>query len=156
MPTLRGAAALVLLAGLACSSTLEPRTGITLLVTNGTCLTGRCDSLEVLAFPSNQPHTPGGFWSVDLGLLTTPEACFTLPPSATFRVIGVSADGSRDTTIFTWTTADPLSLGVQAPSDSRIQASPTTVAFVPANAAGWSITFPTGSRPSPRLACATG
>ncbi len=156
MPTLRGAAALVLLAGLACSSTLEPRSGITLLVTNGTCLTGRCDSLEVLAFPSNQPHTPGGFWSVDLGLLTTPEACFTFPPSATFRVIGVNADGTRDTTTFTWTSADPLSLGVQAPSGFRAQASPSTTAFVPASSAGWSITFPTASHASSSPACANG
>ena len=156
MINVRRAAAVAVLAGLACSSTLDPRSGITLLATNSTCLTGRCDSLEVLAFPSNQPRTPGGFWSVDLGLLTTPEACFTLPPSATFRVIGVNADGSRDTTTFTWTSAEPLSLGVQAPSGFRTQASPTTIAFVPANAAGWSITFPTGSRASPSPACATG
>ncbi len=154
MINVRRAAAAVVLAGLACSSTLEPRSGITLLATNSTCLIGRCDSLEVLAFPSNQPNTPGGYWSFDLGLLTTPEACFKVPASAAFRVIGVNADGSRDTTTFTWTSADPLSLGAQAASGSRIQASPTTAAFVPATAAGWRIAFPTDSRASPGAVCA--
>ena len=153
MKHVRGAGVLLVVAVLACSSVVDPKSDITLLVTNSSCSTGRCDSLEVLGFPSNQPRTPGGFWSIDLGLLTTPEACFTLPPSATFRVIGVNADGSRDTTTFTWTSADALSLGVQDPSGFRIFASPSTTAFVPATAAGWTITFPTGSQPSPSSAC---
>jgi len=150
----RGAAAAVVLAGLACSSTLGPRSGITLLATNSSCLTGPCDSLAVLAFPSNQPNTPGGYWSVNLGLLTTAEACFKLPPSATFRIIGENTDGSRDTTTLTWTSADPVSLGAPAASASRIQARPSTAAFVPATAAGWRITFPADSRASPGPVCA--
>jgi len=67
---------------------------VTLLVTNGTCQGGHCDSLRVLDFPSNQPLTPGGYWSLDLGLITASEACFTLPPTAAFHVIGVRPDGT--------------------------------------------------------------
>src|SRR6266542_5311383 len=117
---------LLLFAALSCSSIAEPHSGVTLLVTNETCLSGRCDSLEVLGFPSNQPNTPGGLWSVDLGLITKSQACFTLPRSATFHVIGVRGDGTADTITYTWTSAKSLSLGAQPPSSSRIQASPST------------------------------
>src|SRR6266487_3735491 len=103
MRNLRSAAELLVLVSLACSSNLDPKSAITLLVANSTCSSGPCDSLEVLAFPGNQPRTPGGFWSIDLGVLTTSQQCFTFPPSATFRVIGVNPDGTRDTTTFTWT-----------------------------------------------------
>jgi hypothetical protein len=148
-----GPVPLLLFAALSCSAIAEPRTGVTLLVTNETCRSGRCDSLEVLAFPSNQPNTPGGLWSVDLGLITTPQACFTLPPSASFHVIGVHGNGTTDTITYTWTSAKSLSLGAQPPSSSRIQASPSTAAFVPTNAAGWRITFPTGSQATPSAVC---
>ena len=148
-----GAAPFLLFAALSCSSSVEPHSDVTLLVTNGTCVSGRCDSLEVLGFPSNQPATPGGFWSVDLGLITTPQACFTLPASATFHVIGENGDGTADTLTYTWTSASALALGAQPPSSSRIQASPNTTAFVPADAAGWRITFPTESKATPSAAC---
>jgi hypothetical protein len=148
-----GAVSSLLLAVLSCSSVNEPHSAVPLLVTNATCLMGRCDSLEVLAFPSNQPHTPEGFWSVDIGLITTPQACFSLPPSATFRVIGVHDDGTADTTTYIWTSADSLSLAALPPSSSRTQASPSTSAFVPASAPGWRITFPSGTEPAPSSAC---
>ncbi len=156
MKHVRGAVVLLVVAVLACSSVVDPKSAITLLVTNSSCSTGRCDSLEVLGFPSNQPLTPGGFWSIDLGLLTTPEACFKLPPAATFRVIGVNDDGTRDTTTFTWTTVVPLALGVQAPSGFRTQASPSTTAFVPATSAGWTITLPSQSHASSGPRCGAG
>ena len=133
---------LILVAALSCSSVVEPRSGVTLLVTNGSCLSGRCDSIEVLGFPDNQPRTPGGYWSVALGLITGSQGCLTLPPSATFRVIGVHNDGTADTTVYTWTPAASLSLGSIAPAGNRLQATPTTAAFVPANAAGWRVTLP--------------
>jgi hypothetical protein len=136
-----------------CSGSIEPRSGVTLLVTNGTCQGGRCDSLRVLGFPTNQPLTPGGFWSLDLGLITASEACFTLPRTAAFHVIGVRVDGTRDTTTFTWTSAKSLALGAEPPSSFMLQARPTSAAFVPASAAGWQITVPGGSQATPSSAC---
>jgi hypothetical protein len=152
-PLARFVASASLLVFAACSSSVEPRSGITLLVANGSCMPGPCSSQEVLAFPSNQPNTPGGYWSLDLGTMSAPELCITIPASATFRVIGINADSSADTTEFIWTTALPVRLGVQAPSASRIFASPSTSKFVPATAAGWSITLPGGSHVVPASAC---
>jgi hypothetical protein len=74
----------------------------------------------------------------------------TLPRSATFHVIGVSNDGTKaDTTTFVWTTAIPLSLGVLQPAGVRPLAAPSTLAFVPAGAAGWKVSLPAGSQLSP-------
>ncbi|MDH3456049.1 MAG: hypothetical protein OER90_04335 [Gemmatimonadota bacterium] len=116
---------------------------------------GECEPLLILGFPSNQPQTPGGFWSLDLGLVSASPACLMLPASATFRVIGVSDDGTKtDTTTYTWTTADPLSLAGQPATSSRLLTAPTTVAFVPANAGGWRITLPGESPPARSSACA--
>ena len=143
----------VLFVTISCSSAVEPRSGVTLLVTNGTCQGGNCDSLRVLGFPGNQPLTPGGFWSLDLGLITASEACFTLPRTAAFHVIGVRVDGTRDTTTFTWTSAMSLALGAEPPSSFMLQARPTSAAFVPASAAGWQITVPGGSQATPSSAC---
>jgi hypothetical protein len=121
---------------------------------NGTCQTGRCEPLFIRGFPSNQPHTPGGFWSLDLGLVSASSACLTLPPSAAFYVIGVSDDGTRaDTTTYTWTMTDPLSLAAQPATSSLLLTAPTTAAFVPASAAGWNITLPDGSEALPARAC---
>ena len=117
----------LMLAALSCSSSLEPRSNVTLLVTNGSCDPGPCSVQEVLAFPSNQPKTPGGFWSVDLGTMSGPRLCVTIPISATFVV-----SGPGETTKFVWNTAKPVALGVQPPSVSRILASPSTSEFVPA------------------------
>jgi hypothetical protein len=153
---MRARAALVslLIGTLGCSSTVQPRAGVTLLITNGTCETGQCAPLQILGFPSNQPLSPGGFWSIDLGLITAPSVCLTFPPSATFRVTGVSNDGTKaDTTTHTWTTAISLSLGAQSPSASRIMAAPSTSAFVPATSSGWSVTMPGGSHVSPTQTC---
>ena len=146
----------VILAGfaLACSSTIAPRSSVTVLVTNGTCQAGSCTSLQILGFPSNGPNTPGGPWAIDLGFLTTASNCFTFPPSATFRVIGVSNDGSKaDTTTYTWTTADALSLGTKPIGGPISSAVSSTSAFVPATSAGWSAALPGGSRVSPTQAC---
>jgi hypothetical protein len=145
--------ALLPLAALSCSSSLEPKDNITLLVKNGSCLPGPCTAQEVLAFPGNQPNTPGGHWSLDLGTMSGPDLCITIPASATFRVIGANADGSADTAKFIWTTELPLALGVQVPAASRIFASPTTSEFVPATAAGWSITLPGGSQAVHATSC---
>lgn len=44
----------------------------------GICGANGCTAFHVLAFPENQPATPGGFWSVDLGEVTTVSACLTI------------------------------------------------------------------------------
>ena len=143
------------LATLACSSSVEPRAGVTLLVTNESCQSGQCDPLEVLAFPSVQPNTPGAFWSLDLGTITTAQKCFTLPPTAQFKVIGQHSDGGADTVTYTWTNASGLSLGALPQGQSRIQAKPTTSAFVPATASGWRIDVPSGVQATQDNACTT-
>ncbi|HEX5437335.1 MAG TPA: hypothetical protein VFW98_09245 [Gemmatimonadaceae bacterium] len=150
-----GALSLLMVLALACSSSLEPRSGVTLHVINGSCQSGQCDSLRILGFPGNQPNTPGGFWSVDLGVITGAQACFTLPPTATFRVIGEHSDGTRDTVTTTWTNAMPLALGALPPTWSSLQASPSTKAFVPADEAGWQVTLPAGTQATPSARCSS-
>lgn len=143
---------LLLSSAIACSSSVEPppSVSVTLLVTNATCNPGPCTPLRIRAFPNNQPHTPGGLWSLDLGLIITPSACLTIPPAATFRIIDA---GSGATTTYTWASADSLSLGTLGPSESAIQATPSTGAFVPMSASGWSIALPSTSLPAPSGAC---
>ncbi|MCG6988835.1 MAG: hypothetical protein LJF06_11735 [Gemmatimonadetes bacterium] len=116
----------------------------TLRVTNATCRyppggNAVCDTLQILAFPGDaeQPHTPGGFWSLDVGTVATASACLTLPDTATFRIIGPS-----DTVVISWTRDDSVSLGALEPGASRLMAMPSTRGFVPANAQGWSVTLP--------------
>lgn len=146
----RALAGTLLLALLGCSSPTEPIVGITLLVTNGTCRLGLCDTVRVLGFPTNQPLTPGGYWSLDLGFVAGPSTCLTLPPSAEFRVIDVSA---ADTTTFTWTTADSVSLGSQPAGAPLLFAMPSTTAFVPERAAGWRVSLPGGHGVVPASSC---
>ena len=148
-----GAILFPLCAALSCSSSVAPERGPTLLVTNGTCSSGQCDSLVVLGFPSNQPTTPGGMWSLNLGLMTASQACFTIPPSATFNVIGVHEDGTPDTTTYVWTNAKSFSLGAHPPSLPRLLAGPSTAEFVPEDAAGWRVTIPTGATATPSSVC---
>jgi len=136
---------LVLLAGVACSS-VEPKPG-TLLVDNATCVPGPCASVEVLVYPSSQPTTPGGMWSISLGTVTGPSACLTFPASATFRVNGTVTNS--------WTPGDPAELGGLLPEDSRIQSVPTTAEFVPTAASGWSITLPADTPAHPGPACSS-
>lgn len=122
----------------AASATLTPPT---VLILNGSCAVGHCDSVEVLGFPSNAPVVPAGLWSLDLGLMTGQQLCVRLPPSARFVVSG-PVDGvmRSDTTI--WTPAISLSLGSVSPPGPHWQVSPTTAAFVPATATGWRATLP--------------
>jgi len=146
---LTGATLSVLCLGaIACSSSVEPSQSVTLQVTNQTCSPGPCAPLQILAFPSNQPKTPGGFWSLDLGVVTAASACLTIPANATFRV-----SGSGATTTYTWTSAIPLSVGTLLPAEPRLQARPSTGTFVPGSAPGWSVTLPGDSRPTPSGAC---
>lgn len=127
--------------------------GVTVRVINASCATGPCDSMYVLGFPSNGPITPGGLWSINFGLVTTPSACLTLPPADTARVTSGGSDGIARTTLFIWTPATSLSLGAIGPGGGRLMASPTTTAFVPTNAAGWQVTLPGGTAAVADSAC---
>jgi hypothetical protein len=139
----------VSLLAVACST--EPkRVPPTLLVTNASCLLGSCVPMHVLAFPQNQPATPGGLWSIDLGLLATPGVCLTFPPADTFRIW---EQGSSDTTKITWTPADSLELGSLGLQGDRFTVLPSTSEFVPASAAGWTVSMPGGTRASPAPPC---
>src|SRR4051812_41811224 len=123
--------ALVAAGAASCSSPSGPAGGATpevkLLVANGTCTATGCGVVHVLAFPAaNQPQTPGGLWSLDLGTTSARETCLTIPASATFRIIGQTSAGTSDTITKTWTTALPLALGALPSQASRLQATPTT------------------------------
>jgi hypothetical protein len=144
-------ALLPLLAMIACTTTVEPLSTVTLEVKNATCDPGPCQAIRVLAFPQKQPLTPGGMWSLDLGVVSGPIACITLPPSASFNVTDT---GSGAVTVTTWTTGDPLSLAPWPASQPRFTASPTTASFVPGNASSWSVALPGSAAPTTAPACA--
>jgi hypothetical protein len=134
------AGTLVLLSLFACSSANEPHfSSATLLVENTTCNSTRAP-IQILGFPTNQPNTPGGMWSIEIGVLTTRSGCFTIPASSTFRII---SNGVTENT-FTWTLLNPLALGTPVPPATALQAGPNTATFVPATAAGWKVSLPGG------------
>jgi len=139
-----------LLFAMACSSSTEPQGPITLLVTNATCDPGPCEALTVRGFPEEQPHTPGGLWSIEVGTVAAPFACLTLPPSGEFHV--TNADTGATTT-YTWTLADPIALGTVATGASALMATPSTGEFVPSSAPGWRVTLPGGTTVAPDVAC---
>lgn len=144
---------------LGCSSADEPTpyvgysTGVPILVTNGSCVGGSCAPLRILAFPSVTTSTPGGLWSLDLGVITTQQACLYIPAAAHFYVIGQEMNGSADTTVITWTSAVPVALSAQPPSMTRFTSSPTTAEFIPDQAAGWRTTLPAGTHVDQGSAC---
>ena len=148
----RMAATLLAFGAVACSSSpLAAPRPVTIRVTNSTCEAGPCAPLRILAFPSIQPTTPAGLWSLDLGVIDTPSACLTLASSASFRV---SEAGTGNGTTYTWTSADGVSLAAIPVSASRLQASPSTPGFVPLSAPGWSVDLPGSQPPSPSTECA--
>ena len=134
------AARLGLLVLVGCSSSFgNSKTLVTVLVENTTC-DSVCTPIQVLAFPSTQPHTPGGLWSIEVGTLSTNVGCFVLPPKASFTISG--PEGVERT--LTWTIRDAVSLGSSPPGE-RIRASPSTEEFVPTSAPGWTVRLPTRS-----------
>ena len=144
-------AAVTLVGGaLACSSFLDPLSSVTLRVTNTTCTPGPCAAVRVLAFPDNQPDTPGGPWSLDLGVITTPTACVTIPSKAAFYII---AEPENETTTVSWDSRKGVSLGGQTDATPPIQAVLTTSSFVPMSAAGWRVDLPGGKQAVPADPC---
>lgn len=149
----RAIAPLFVVAAVACSSSVAPRADVTLLVTNETCASGTCDSLELFLFPVAQPNTPGGLWHLDVGEITGPQTCFTLPGNSQFLIIGENADGSSDTSTVSWSNAQGIRLGTWPPHTPSLQALPSTQIFVPARAAGWSISLPSSKVATASKAC---
>jgi hypothetical protein len=124
-----------------------------ILLTNGTCSSGTCTPLEIRAFPSNQPKTPGGYWSIKLGTVPQEHACLTLHRADTFRVIADRADAPPDTTYFIWKVGDAISLGMLEPGAWTFLAIPQTEPFVPKGGSGWSVTLPGDKTVSPAEVC---
>ncbi|MEZ4456827.1 MAG: hypothetical protein R2882_09805 [Gemmatimonadales bacterium] len=125
-----------------CQAPAAPAEPATLLVTNATCLQGTCQPIEVRAFPSNQPQTPGGFWAVELGSVVGEQACLTIPATAEFLIVAV-AGNERDTTVIEWNTSMAMALGSNPAGPVLIpDIRPSTESFVPSGAGGWRVTLP--------------
>ncbi|HEY2851463.1 MAG TPA: hypothetical protein VGJ18_01365 [Gemmatimonadaceae bacterium] len=132
-----------------CTALTEPG-AVKLFVMNTTCGSSGCRAYHVLAFPEDQPTTPGGFWSIDLGEVTTASACLTIPATATFKITDA---GTGATKILTWTTRKKVSVGAVMLGQSAIQASPSTGTFIPAAQAGWSVALPGSATPTRDATC---
>ena len=146
---LRSCAALSMLLA-ACSDGTGPALPSRLFVTNTTCAAGSCATFEVLAFPENQPTTPAGSWSLDLGAVTGPSACLLIPGSATFTIVDA---GTGNKTVVRWSTTQQVSIGLVTAGQSRLQASPSSGTFIPARAAAWSVALPGSATPVPGGGC---
>ncbi len=133
------------------SSPIAPPRSVPLMVTNTTCTPGPCQAIRILAFPQNQPRTPGGWWSIDLGTVTTPTTCVWIPPSAHFTITDIST--GRSVVVKSWTSGDSLALGSWASSGAPFQATPSTEWFVPQRARAWRVALPGSARPRPARAC---
>jgi hypothetical protein len=142
--------ALLLTMLVGCSSLEVQSTNVPILVSNATCAAGPCRAIRVLAFPLNQPRTPGGSWSIELGTLATSSACFAIPPESKFLIVDATA---HDTVVVRWTSRDSVALGTLAPEESRLQASPSTGYFVPQHERGWGVELPGSLDPHPAGLC---
>ena len=141
----------LLVALVACSSAVEPASSVTLLVRNATCDPGPCQAIRVLAFPQNQPLTPGGPWKIDLGVVSGAQACLTVPATTKFTVTDA---GTGASTVTTWTSRDSLSLASWPPSTPLFMANPATASFVPGNSGSWIVTLPGTAAPIAASTCA--
>jgi len=135
----------LMLVAFACDSATAPSTPATIYVTNSTCSSGECSSFEVLAFPSNQPLTPGPMWSLKLGTISSGGACLSLPVADTLRATDA---GTGQTTLYVWTSDKPVALGAVEVGQSAVGATPSTREFVPSAAQGWRISLPRDASPS--------
>jgi len=163
-------------AAVACSSPDAPRPLPTVLVTNETCDSARCRTLEVRAFvwKFTVPQWPQGFKV--LGEAPPGQTCFTFPPSWSLRISGPDSTGRVDTLIITWTPDDTIPIYLVAVDSAFFHGHATaaqidssrqglwpydgffpgsvgeTRNFAPRDAPGWSVTFPSAPLWSANLA----
>lgn len=155
-----------------CADANSPRPLPTLLVTNATCDAGRCGTLELRAFVWKF-EIPQLVWGFELVSYVPPgRTCLTFPASWKLTVIGPNNEGRVDTAITNWTPRDhtPIFLIAldstyfrtpldSAQLDSMYSATwpfdgvapgsvGETADFAPADAPGWSVTFPTRGAPN--------
>ena len=121
------------------SSPIGAPRSVPVLVTNTTCTPGPCEAVRILAYPWSELHTPGGMWKIDLGTITTPTACVTIPATSEFRI---TEEPSGKTTIIPWSTRDSVALGTRRPGVEIFSATPSTAWFVPRRARAWSVALP--------------
>ena len=135
---------------LACFLGPEPEdlAPVTLLVVNDTCLEGECVPISVrgrvpkYAVPG-QPRV--GF--LRIGTVETASACLVFP-----QVDSLTVSGPDRTTVTRWTPSDSVSLrAFDARDIAPLRYTPwdvpiidTTRYFVPADARGWRVRFPSG------------
>lgn len=123
----------------------------TLLVHNTTCDPGPCVPLVVYAFPEDQPQTPGGPWTIEVGWAFEAFTCLELPSKKDFRV--QNADTGVITTVSTWTLGDPLAIGSKFAYESSFAKAPSTATFRPSTSGGWRVTLPDGGAVLEDAAC---
>jgi len=153
MSWLRGSSALLLAVTVAWSPLAGQSDSVRLLVTNSTCTPGPCQTVRVLAFPQNFPHTPGGRWRIELGTLSAASACLAIPPEAKFLLVEQHTNGVNDTSFVRWTGRDSLALGTLAPSENWVDGAPSTGYFVPQRRRGWRVELPGSAAPDPARPC---
>lgn len=156
----------VTMAGWSCSSS-GPRPLPTVLVTNASCDSGRCTTLEIRAFvwKSTVPQDPSGFEK--LGEVPPGRTCLTFPPYWKLLVIGPDTAGHTDTTTTIWTPDDGSEIYLTAVDSALYYSGPdsaqadsltrglipyfdkftgTTVGetpdFSPGTAPGWAVSYP--------------
>ena len=129
--SLRLVATLLLLALTACSSKAYAPT---VFITNATCSSGPCRTLQVLAYDETVQAAPvPGGWGFELGYVSSASGCLTFPHSTPAMSNGV--------TLANMTVADGFQLSdrdVETLVETR-----NTSTFVPQDAPGWSVTLDT-------------
>jgi len=116
-----------------CGSSSNPSGPIMINVTNATCSSGQCTSMQVVAHLQLTTPPPPGGWIVILGTVSSPSACLVIPASGTFNgTVGGTPKPVQ------WSTSNTFTLT----GDNAAQ---PTREFVPDQAPGWSVTFPGGS-----------
>lgn len=80
----------------------------------------------------------------DVGVVSTPFACLTLPGPGTF---GVGTEALQ------WTLRDSLALAGLPAGASGLSVGPSTGSFVAASAPGWKVSLPGGNTVRAAAAC---